>query len=137
MFKNHPKGLPVLFFTEMWERFGFYLMLGIFVLYMEAGMDPVLAAKSGLALPPTHKQLADRVYADKLKQALEETTGRKLLLAFEVGTAAEASLAARERREREEERARNETAFRAEPFVRDVLERFDATIRPDSIKPVS
>ncbi len=34
MFKNHPKGLPVLFFTEMWERFGFYLMLGIFVLYM-------------------------------------------------------------------------------------------------------
>jgi len=34
MFKNHPKGLPVLFFTEMWERFGFYLLLGIFVLYM-------------------------------------------------------------------------------------------------------
>lgn len=34
MFKNHPKGLPVLFFTEMWERFGFYLMLGIFFLYM-------------------------------------------------------------------------------------------------------
>ena len=36
MFKNHPKGLPVLFFTEMWERFGFYLMLGIFTLYMIA-----------------------------------------------------------------------------------------------------
>ncbi len=34
MFKNHPKGLPVLFFTEMWERFGFYLMLGIFFLFM-------------------------------------------------------------------------------------------------------
>ncbi|MBE2278770.1 MAG: peptide MFS transporter [Ignavibacteriaceae bacterium] len=34
MFKEHPKGLPVLFFTEMWERFGYYLMLGIFVLYM-------------------------------------------------------------------------------------------------------
>ena len=34
MFKNHPRGLHVLFFTEMWERFAFYLMLGIFVLYM-------------------------------------------------------------------------------------------------------
>ena len=34
MFKNHPKGLPVLFFTEMWERFGFYTMLAIFVLYL-------------------------------------------------------------------------------------------------------
>jgi POT family proton-dependent oligopeptide transporter len=34
LFKNHPHGLPVLFFTEMWERFAYYLMLGIFVLYM-------------------------------------------------------------------------------------------------------
>jgi POT family proton-dependent oligopeptide transporter len=32
--RNHPKGLPYLFFTEMWERFGYYLMLGIFFLYM-------------------------------------------------------------------------------------------------------
>ncbi len=32
---NHPKGLPYLFLTEMWERFGYYLMLGIFVLYMK------------------------------------------------------------------------------------------------------
>ncbi|HEY8376780.1 MAG TPA: hypothetical protein VIK91_09840, partial [Nannocystis sp.] len=50
MFKNHPRGLPVLFFTELWERFGFYLMLGIFVLYMTAGTDPEVAAKSGLGL---------------------------------------------------------------------------------------
>lgn len=35
MFKDHPKGLAVLFFTEMWERFGFYTMLAIFVLYLQ------------------------------------------------------------------------------------------------------
>lgn len=35
--RKHPKGLFYLFFTEMWERFGYYLMLGIFVLYM---IDP-------------------------------------------------------------------------------------------------
>ena len=34
MKNKHPKGLPYLFFTEMWERFGYYLILGIFVLYM-------------------------------------------------------------------------------------------------------
>lgn len=51
MFKNHPKGLPVLFFTEMWERFGFYLILGIFVLYMQAGPDTVVPGRSGLGLP--------------------------------------------------------------------------------------
>ncbi|MEJ2055925.1 MAG: peptide MFS transporter, partial [Calditrichaceae bacterium] len=35
MLKNHPKGLMVLFFTEMWERFGFYTMLAVFTLYMD------------------------------------------------------------------------------------------------------
>ncbi|MFC4759503.1 peptide MFS transporter [Solitalea agri] len=39
----HPKGLRVLFFTEMWERFGYYLMLGILALYL---MDP----KGGMGL---------------------------------------------------------------------------------------
>lgn len=33
---KHPKGLKYLFFTEMWERFGYYLMLGIFLLYLKA-----------------------------------------------------------------------------------------------------
>ncbi len=31
---KHPKGLYVLFFTEMWERFGFYLIIGILFLYL-------------------------------------------------------------------------------------------------------
>lgn len=34
MMKNHPKGLPYLFLSEMWERFGYYLMIGILTLYM-------------------------------------------------------------------------------------------------------
>ncbi|MBU2500448.1 peptide MFS transporter [bacterium] len=34
MQKGHPKGLKALFFTEMWERLGFYLMLGILLLYI-------------------------------------------------------------------------------------------------------
>ena len=41
--RKHPKGLPYLFFTEMWERFGYYLILGIFVLYM------IDSEKGGLA----------------------------------------------------------------------------------------
>jgi len=32
--KGHPRALYVLFFTEMWERFGYYLMVGIFFLYL-------------------------------------------------------------------------------------------------------
>jgi POT family proton-dependent oligopeptide transporter len=35
---KHPKGLYVLFATEMWERFSFYSMLALFTLYLR---DPV------------------------------------------------------------------------------------------------
>lgn len=31
---QHPKALPFLFLTEMWERFGFYVVQGMLVLYM-------------------------------------------------------------------------------------------------------
>lgn len=31
---GHPKALPYLFLTEMWERFGFYVVQGMLVLYM-------------------------------------------------------------------------------------------------------
>jgi len=36
MFKGHPKGLFVAFFANMGERFGFYTMISIFVLFMQA-----------------------------------------------------------------------------------------------------
>ena len=42
MWKNHPRALPYLFLSEMWERFGYYLMIGIFTLYLkdvEAGFS--------------------------------------------------------------------------------------------------
>ncbi len=31
---KHPRALYILFFTEMWERFGFYLIIGILFLYL-------------------------------------------------------------------------------------------------------
>ena len=36
MFKDHPKGLFVAFFTNMGERFGFYTMMAILVLFLQA-----------------------------------------------------------------------------------------------------
>ncbi len=37
--RKHPKALPFLFFSEMWERFGYYLMIGIFTLYLKDTVD--------------------------------------------------------------------------------------------------
>ena len=90
-----------------------------------------------LALPVAHKHLADKAYADKLKAALEQATGRKLLLAFEVGAAIETSLAATEKRERAEAHAKGEAAFREEPFVRELLAKFDAQVKSDTVTPIA
>jgi DNA polymerase III subunit gamma/tau len=90
-----------------------------------------------LAIPASHKHLADKAYADKLKAALEATTGRKLLLAFEIGDSSDTSLAAIERRERARAKSEGEVAFRNEPFVRDLVAKFDATVRPETIEPVT
>lgn len=47
---KHPKGLKFLFLSEMWERFGYYLMIGIFTLYLKD-------VKSGFAM--TEAESAD------------------------------------------------------------------------------
>jgi len=47
MFKGHPKGLFVAFFANMGERFGFYTMVSIFVLFMQAKYG-LTAAQSSL-----------------------------------------------------------------------------------------
>ena len=90
-----------------------------------------------LAVPEASRHLTDKAYADKLKAALDEAFGRRMRLRFDVGGAATASLAVVEKRERAEAQSKTEAAFRDDPFVQDVLARFDARIKPDSIKPVS
>jgi POT family proton-dependent oligopeptide transporter len=68
-FLGHPKGLYVCFFTEMWERFSFYGMKALLLLYLikhhlfgdRAGLD-VLGAYGGLVycIPVFGGILADR-----------------------------------------------------------------------------
>jgi POT family proton-dependent oligopeptide transporter len=36
MFKGHPRALPILFLTELWERFGFYILMAVLVLHMDS-----------------------------------------------------------------------------------------------------
>ncbi|HYA18153.1 MAG TPA: peptide MFS transporter [Bryobacteraceae bacterium] len=38
-FFGHPRGLSTLFFTEMWERFSYYGMRAILILFMTAGVE--------------------------------------------------------------------------------------------------
>ena len=118
---------------------GFVASLGLTGMARELAAQTEMRRLEGgaltLALPAAHQHLAGKPYADRLKAALEQATGARLLLAFVVGEAATDSLAERNAREKSEAKARHEAAFRDEPFVRDVVTRFDARVRPDSIKP--
>ena len=50
-FFGHPRGLATLFFTELWERFSYYGMRGILILYLvnaiETGGMGLNDAKAG------------------------------------------------------------------------------------------
>ncbi len=46
---GHPRGLSTLFFTEMWERFSYYGMRALLILYMTAG-----AVNGGLGFDTAH-----------------------------------------------------------------------------------
>ena len=48
MLKGHPKGLLVAFFANMGERFGYYTMLAIFVLYLQAKFGFSTAEAGGI-----------------------------------------------------------------------------------------
>jgi proton-dependent oligopeptide transporter, POT family len=39
IFRNHPSGLSTLFFTEMWERFSYYGIRALLILYMTASVE--------------------------------------------------------------------------------------------------
>lgn len=71
LMSKHPQGLPVLFMTEVWERFGFYIVQGMMILYMtqylgfsDAKSAGVLGGFTALAyiMPVLGGLLADKIY---------------------------------------------------------------------------
>ena len=72
---RHPKGLFVLFFAEMWERFSFYGLRAILVLYVTNGLlfndayanDGVYGSYTGLVYltPLLGGYVADRLWGNR------------------------------------------------------------------------
>ena len=74
MIQGHPKGLQVLFYTEMWERFSYYGMRAILVLYMTRALmfdvakaSTVYGNFTGLAylMPLAGGYIADRWWGNR------------------------------------------------------------------------
>jgi DNA polymerase-3 subunit gamma/tau len=89
-----------------------------------------------LRLSPVHRHLLSKAHQEKLQQALAEHFGHPVRLDIEISEVTRttpAQVAEQARRERQETAI---AAIETDPFVRQVLETFDASIVDHSIKPI-
>jgi DNA polymerase-3 subunit gamma/tau len=88
-----------------------------------------------LAVPEAHKHLLEKVYTDKLQTALADYFGRKLRLRISTGGTGNTP-AEIENQERQAKLAKAIESIDTDPFVRDLVENFDARVKDSSIKPI-
>ncbi|MGH8629253.1 MAG: DNA polymerase III subunit gamma/tau [Burkholderiales bacterium] len=88
-----------------------------------------------LKLPQAHRHLVEKAYTDKLQSALEERLSRKVRVRISIGGNGETP-AAQEDRERKQKMERAVESIDTDPFVRELVENFDARVVDSSIKPV-
>ncbi len=88
-----------------------------------------------LAVPEAHKHLLEKVYTDKLQAALADYFGRKLRLRISTGGTGNTP-AEIENQERQAKLAKAIESIDTDPFVRDLVENFDARVNDSSIKPI-
>ncbi len=88
-----------------------------------------------LLVPEAHKHLLEKTYTEKLQAALGDYFGRKLRLRISIGgtgkTPAEIA-----NQERQAKLAHAIQSIDTDPFVRELVESFDARVKDTSIKPV-
>ena len=89
-----------------------------------------------LRLSPVHKHLLGKPQQDKLQAELQNSHGRPLRLDIDVAQPATETPAARSRNVQRERQERAIASIEQDPFVRDVVDLFDASIDESTIKPV-
>ncbi len=89
-----------------------------------------------LRLSPVHKHLLGKQQQDKLQSELQAVHGRPLRLEIDVAEVATETPAERSRNAQRERQDRAIASIEQDPFVRDVVDLFDASIDESTIKPV-
>ncbi len=89
-----------------------------------------------LRLSPVHKHLLGKPQQDKLQTELQNWAGHPLRLEIDVAELESESPAERSRNKQRERQERAIASIEKDPFVRDVVDLFDANIDESTIKPV-
>ena len=88
-----------------------------------------------LRVSEADKHLLDRAYQDKLIATLRERHGAGLQITFEIGAAAVQTPQQVRSRERDARQAEAVAAIESDPFIRELVEHFDAKVVESTIKP--
>ncbi|MCX7162926.1 MAG: DNA polymerase III subunit gamma/tau [Betaproteobacteria bacterium] len=89
-----------------------------------------------LRLSPVHKHLLGKPQQEKLQVELQKSCGAGLRLEIDVAEPAAETPAERSRNQQRERQDRAIASIEQDPFVRDVVDLFDASIDESTIKPV-
>jgi DNA polymerase-3 subunit gamma/tau len=87
-------------------------------------------------VPEIHKHLLDKTYQNRMQAALREHLGKPVRLKFSVGSITGITAAELEHREKQQKQSHAIAAIESDPFVRDMVEHFDAKLIVSSIKPI-
>ncbi len=88
-----------------------------------------------LGLASADRPLAEKVYQDKLRDALKEHFGRAIALKIVIGEISGNTAAVQAQSERQVRQGKALEAIEGDAFVRGLMDTFDATIVGDSVKP--
>lgn len=92
--------------------------------------------KVELCVPEMHKYLLDKAYQDKLKAALENYFESPVKVVFSLASVTGVTSMVMQDREKQAKQSETIAAVEADPFVRELIENFDAKLVVSSIKPI-
>ncbi len=92
--------------------------------------------KIELCVAEMHKHLLEKSYQDRLKSQLETHFGKPVEVIFSLGSITGVTSAVLQDRDKLEKQSRAIDAIESDPYVRELIEQFDAKLNISSIKPI-
>ncbi len=89
-----------------------------------------------LCVPPEHKHLLERAYQERLKSAMIEYLGEPQLVNIAIGEVTGMTPAELDNQEKQVRQTEAIASIEQDPFVRELVENFDAKVIESSIKPI-
>lgn len=89
-----------------------------------------------LCVQAEHKHLLEKTYQDKIKKALNEYFKKPVQLKFSIGSVSGMTPAELDTREKQAKQKQAVASIETDPFVRELVDNFDAKLIISSIKPI-